>query len=79
VLDGDFQGRAHDAGLVLQLSGDNRGAQLQARQVLVGALGDAAADDEELGGEQEFDVGEVTLQQDAVLFPAQAVPFAGYR
>ena len=68
VLQGDLDGGADDPGVVLEFGRDDRRAQLHVRQVLVGTLGDAAADDEQFGGEQEFHMGEVALQQHAVLF-----------
>jgi len=76
-VESDFQGGADDSGVVLQLRGDDLGPQFQVREVFVRALGDSAADDEELGGEEELDVLQVAVELDPVLVPAQAVAFAG--
>ena len=56
VLQRNFDGRAHDSCIVFQFGRDDRSAQLHVRQVLIGALGDAAAHDEQFRGEKELHV-----------------------
>src|SRR4029453_4519787 len=77
AVQGNLEGCANNTGVVLQLGRHDLGAQLQVREVLVRALGDATAHDEEFRGEQELHVGEVALEEDAVFLPAQSIAFAG--
>src|SRR6478752_3887643 len=53
---------ADDAGLVAQLGGDDLGVDVEQRQELVGLLAHAAADHEEVGGEEHLE-GPVVLRE----------------
>ena len=63
--------RADDARLVAELRRDDRRAQLEVRQELVGQLADAAAHHDEVGGEQAFERLVVALQAGDVLIPGE--------
>ena len=62
-------GSADDAGLVAQLGRDDRAAQRELRQEVVAVLGDASADDDEVGGEELLDRVVVGLEALDVLVP----------
>ena len=64
---------ADDAGVVHQLGCDDRRAQVQQGQELVGLLADAAADDDQVGPEQVLDPAEVDLQPLGPRLPGQAL------
>ena len=66
-------GGADDAGGVEELRGDHRGLQIQERHELLVVLRHAAADDEEVGVEQELDVAVVALEALRPLLPIQAL------
>ena len=64
-------GGPDDARVVAVHRRHDRRVQVQQRQELVGVLGHAAADDEQVGGEEELDVAVVPLQALRPLLPAE--------
>jgi hypothetical protein len=58
---------------LLRWRGHDRCRERQHRQELVGVLGDAAADDEQVGAEQELEVAVVPLQALRPPLPRQLV------
>ena len=73
------QCRPHNTGIIAQGCHDHGGANLifKVGHELLRVLGDAAADDEQVGGEEHLDVLEVAVQALAVLLPGQLVHLAG--
>src|SRR5215211_1537545 len=71
------QGGPCDTGIVVHLGRHHPGARREMGEELLGLLAYAAADDDEVGPEEELDPVKVFVQALGVLFPAQVVPFAG--
>src|SRR6185312_17334209 len=70
-------GGAYDAGVVEHGRGDDRRPQRQLGQELVGLLANAAADDDEVGGEQRFHLVQVGVEPVGPLAPAELLFLAG--
>src|SRR5690242_9085119 len=72
ALAADGEGRRpEDAGVVAVHGGHDLGLQVEQRQELLVVLGDAAADDEEVGREQELERRIVPLEALAPLLPRE--------
>src|SRR5829696_10495841 len=71
------QGGPGDTGVVVHLGCHHLRARREIGEQLLGLLANAAADDDEVGPEQEFDPVEVLVEALGVLFPAQIIALAG--
>src|SRR5215207_5439837 len=71
------QGGPGDTGVVVHLGRHHLRARREVWEELLGLLAYAAADDDEVGPEQEFDPVEVLIEALGVIIPAQIIALAG--
>ena len=70
---GGLVGGPHDASRVEQLGRDDRGLEVEQRQVFLVLAGDSPADDEQVRGEEHLHVGVVALEALGPLLPGQVL------
>ena len=71
------QGGADDAGVVAEAGGHDARVGLEVLFEAFGLVADAAADDDEVGGEDELEVREIFVDPVGPFLPGQFVAFAG--